>query len=68
MMRYVLSKFEVQTTEPAVTAAYSNSLDSKVHGANMGSTWVLSSPGGPMLAPWTLLSGRNGKQTVTPTA
>ena len=31
--------------------------DSKVHGANMGSTWVLSTQVGPMLAPWILLSG-----------
>ena len=31
--------------------------ESKVHGANMGPTWVLSAPDGPMLAPWTLLSG-----------
>ena len=31
--------------------------DSRVHGANMGPIWVLSAPGGPMLAPWTLLSG-----------
>ena len=31
--------------------------DSKVHGANMGPTWALSAPAGPMLAPWTLLSG-----------
>ena len=31
--------------------------DSKVHGANMGPTWVLSAQMGPMLAPWTLLSG-----------
>ena len=30
--------------------------DSKVHGANMGPTWVLSAPDGPLLAPWTLLS------------
>ena len=30
---------------------------SKVHGANMGPTWVLSSPGGPMLAPGNFLSG-----------
>ena len=29
----------------------------KVHGANMGPTWVLSAPDDPMLAPWTLLSG-----------
>ena len=32
--------------------------DSKVHGDNMGPTWVLSAPDGPMLAPWTLLSGK----------
>ena len=31
--------------------------DSKVHGANMGPTWVLSAPDGPMLAPWTLFQG-----------
>ena len=31
--------------------------DSKLHGANMGPTWVLSAPDGPMLSPWTLLSG-----------
>ena len=29
----------------------------KVHGANMGPTWVLSAQIGPILAPWTLLSG-----------
>ena len=32
--------------------------DSKVHGANMGPTRVLSAQMGPMLAPWTLLSGK----------
>ena len=31
--------------------------DSKVHGANMGPTWVLSAPDGPHVGPWTLLSG-----------
>ena len=31
--------------------------DSKVHGANMRPTWVLSARDGPMLAPWALLSG-----------
>ena len=30
--------------------------DSKVHVANMGPTWILSAPDGPMLAPSTLLS------------
>ena len=33
---------------------------SKVHGAYMGPTWGQQDPGGPMLAPWTLLSGING--------
>ena len=28
-----------------------NGPDSKVHGANMGSTWVLSAPGGPHVGP-----------------
>ena len=31
--------------------------DSKVHGTNMGPIWGRQDPGGPMLAPWTLLSG-----------
>ena len=31
--------------------------DSKVYGANIGTTWVLSAPDGPLLAPWTFLSG-----------
>ena len=31
--------------------------DSKVHGNNMGPTWVLLAKDGPMLVPWTLLSG-----------
>ena len=31
--------------------------DNKFYGANMGPTWALSAPDGPMLAPWTLLSG-----------
>ena len=31
--------------------------DSKVRGTNMGPTWVLSAPDGPMLSPWTLISG-----------
>ena len=31
--------------------------DSKVHGANMGPTWVLLAPDGPHVGPWTLLSG-----------
>ena len=37
--------------------------DGKVHGANMGPTWVLSASYGPILAPWNLLSGKplNGR-------
>ena len=35
-----------------------SSPDSKVHGANMGPIWGRQSQVGPMLAPWTLLSGR----------
>ena len=31
--------------------------DSKVQGSNMGPIWGRQDPGGPMLAPWTLLSG-----------
>ena len=28
--------------------------DGKVHGANMGPTWILSSPGGPHIGPMNL--------------
>ena len=34
-----------------------SSPDSKVHGADMGPTWVLRPQMGPMLAPWTLIWG-----------
>ena len=40
--------------------------DKKFHGANMGPTWGRQDPGGPMLAPWTLLSGIYDL-SVTPT-
>ena len=33
---------------------YEYSPDSKVHGANMSSTWVLSAPGGPHVGPMNL--------------
>ena len=33
--------------------------DSKVHGANMGPIWGRQDPDGPMLAPWTLPSGKS---------
>ena len=36
---------------------YDHVPDSKVPGANMGPTWVLSAPDGPHDGPWTLLSG-----------
>ena len=32
--------------------------DRKIHGADVGPTWGRQDPGGPMLAPWTLLSGK----------
>ena len=31
--------------------------DRKIHGANMGPNWGRQDPGGPHVAPWTLLSG-----------
>ena len=40
-----------------VIGCIANFPDSKVHGANMEPTWVLSVPAGPMLAPWTLTIG-----------
>ena len=44
-------------------------LDSKVHGANMGPTWVLSAPGGPHVSPTNLatrvLNWHRGNHTIT---
>ena len=31
--------------------------NSKVHGANMGHTWVLSAPDGSQIGQWTFLPG-----------
>ena len=31
--------------------SYDGITDSKIHGANMGPTWVLSAPGGPHVGP-----------------
>ena len=38
--------------------------DSKVHGANMGSTWVLSAPDGPHVGPMNLAIMVNLLRTV----
>ena len=39
----------------AKTILLLNIPDSKIHGANMGPTWILSAPGGPHIGPWILL-------------
>ena len=39
--------------------------DSKVHGANMGSTWVLSAPDGPHVGPMNLAIRVVAKRLVT---
>ena len=39
------------------------SVNSKIDGANMGPTWDLLAPDGPMLAPWTLLLGMGCRRT-----
>ena len=66
----VNSKISYYTANRETTMFYcmNKTLDSKIHGANMGPTWVLSAPDGPMLTPWTLLSGtfRVGFQCVYP--
>ena len=43
---------------PRKGLSLANNPDNKVHGANMGPIWGRQDPGGPMLAPWTLLSGK----------
>ena len=50
----------------AVSISKSNNRtpDNKVHGANMGPVWADRTQVGPMLAPWTLLSGTAWKLAV----
>ena len=45
------------TKDIQYSTEYWNTPDSKVHGANKGPTWVLSTTDGPTWAPLTLLSG-----------
>ena len=45
------------TTRPRLWSSLEAFPDSKDHGANMGPIWGRQDPAGPMLAPWTLLSG-----------
>ena len=45
------------------SAALMGDPDSKIHGANMEPTWVLSAPDGSILAPRILLSGELGKRS-----
>ena len=41
-----------------VNSHFKRSPDNKVHGANMGPTWVMSASDGPHVGPMNLLSGR----------
>ena len=50
---YIYINFQIRQTMCHPTQF----LDSKVHGANMGPTWVLLAPVGPHVGPVTLLSG-----------
>ena len=43
-----------QFTHPLRKSRSKTSPDSNVHGANMGPTWVLSSPGGPRVGPMNI--------------
>ena len=43
--------------QSAPLSRWSHVPDNKVHGTNMGPIWGRQDPGGPMLVPWTLLSG-----------
>ena len=56
-----LVAFMVYTSLPHLSSLISGQKDiipdSKVHGANMGLICGQQDPGGPMLAPWTFLSG-----------
>ena len=47
------------STEPADNITLAMNPDSRVHGANMEPIWADRTQVGPMLAPWTLLSGKH---------
>ena len=49
-----MSKPVVRTVYVRGLAPFRASPDSKVHGANMGPTWVLSAPDGPNVGPMNL--------------
>ena len=64
-VRWVPPKHPISSHAMSIAATHSlnggidrTSPDGKVHGAYMGPTWGRQDPGGPMLAPWSLLSGR----------
>ena len=44
----------VHLNEPHVSSNIQDIPDSKVHGANIGPTWVLSAPDGPHVGPMNL--------------
>ena len=44
----------VYSTVYTIWRNYLSYPDSKIHGANMGPTWVLSAPGGPHVGPFNL--------------
>ena len=53
----VKSRIAVSVCRQSKRVAISSAPDSKVHGTNMGPIWGRQGPVGPMLAPWTFLSG-----------
>ena len=50
----LLKKFNIDSPITPFYNACCNNPDSKVHGAKMGLTWVLSAPDGPHVAPMNL--------------
>ena len=53
----VISEATLRDLSVSVSNGVTNIPDNKVHGANMGPIWGRQDPGGPHVAPWTLLSG-----------
>ena len=52
-----LTRFKVNCLSGFLQLIADSYPDSKIHGTNMGPIWGRQGPGGPMLGPWTLLSG-----------
>ena len=61
--KFINDETLTNTLQETHGSAYDNYPDSKVHGANMGPTWVLSAPDGPHVGPINFAIRVNNRNT-----